>query len=186
MPSEGDARRGGCMVQVPQPVPTPRARVVTVGTRACWQHLTSTASGDPVLGVLRVFSRWVAKPGRAGDTGWHSPGLVHRAGMGAVPGRMGAVPGMMGAISGVMGAIPGMMGAISGMLPWLLHSPGISSPAAQAAAAQVVLRKVLPAQGSSFPPFAVEHVRNKLRKPLALVSPSPQAAGQQCPRVLPA
>lgn len=172
MPSEGDARRGGCMVQVPQPVPTPRARVVTVGTRACWQHLTSTASGDPVLGVLRVFSQWVAKPGRAGDTGWHSPGLVHRAGMGAVPGRMGAVPGMMG--------------AISGMLPWLLHSPGISSPAAQAAAAQVVLRKVLPAQGSSFPPFAVEHVRNKLRKPLALVSPSPQAAGQQCPRVLPA
>lgn len=93
---------------------------------------------------------------------------------------MGAVPGMMGAISG-------MMGAISGMLPWLLHSPGISSPAVQAAAAQLlVLRKVLPAQGSSFPPFAVEHVKNKLRKTLALVSPSPQAAGQQCPRVLPA
>lgn len=86
------------------------------------------------------------------------------------------------------GRCPGSCAA-PGLPGWVLTlQPGCSpsSPAAWAAAARVAPRKVLPAQGSSFPAFAVEVVKNKLRKPLASVSPSPQAAGQQCPRVLPA
>jgi len=173
--SQGDARRGGCVAGGVHGTGAPGCPHATGrGGQHCWYAGTPAAPciNSRQWPSARGPSRLQLAGGKAGqsrDTGWHSSGPEHGAGLGAVP----------------------------RMLPRLLHSPRAAWLGAHPPARVLALQPLcLGGCCSSCPQEGAAGPGEQFSGSCLCVSENqaeetsgfgvPQAAGQQCPRVLPA